>query len=578
MNGRSLGPILVVAGLLCIIFIDWLSRYYSTVEKWALLIVAFILIGAGSLLMKIHYIDTSGAIGATLLGAGIILIIINIATSIPKIPMWLPDALIISAIIATMSNIDFEEKILGVSGSLLLIIGKAVGSTCVGLFVYWIFVKLNVLSALLMIFEDADKLLIISLILYVIGSVTRSFAIELSLGRPTRAIRNAISTAFWDTLGIGIIAFILDAINIVGPGWEIFLAGIWRAVGVLFVAMILAILLIRTEETSLPGLANISVGTEIYSLPKTQSLVLPGDIELIVQGGSYIIPLIRDGSAEGIFILGEISYSVELDGRNFRGEADRICVVMDEGACRQILSELSLQLESGAAYFDEVFSSAKEMLDAIRRKFGKESFVDIPFIKAYSGRGMEYVKVGPITVIETERGEYVKVGPIKVQEGEPERVKAPRETLISISDLDKGWVFMSVKGDRVKIWWDDAVISSSPRKISIKRGRLAARVGPQEYKFVWGDTVIKVEQNSAKIVTKGMVLKVDPPYVKVVQGSNVIKIADEALAEEILSTLKENLSELSQNILEGRHLDKLIELLKEIKEKIIRRNYFDYRG
>jgi len=157
-------------------------------------------------------------------------------------------------------------------------------------------------------------------------------------------------------------------------------------------------------------------------------------------------------------------------------------------------------------------------------------------------------------------------------------VKAPRETLISISDLDKGWVFMSVKGDRVKIWWDDAVISSSPRKISIKRGRLVARVGPQEYKFVWGDTVIKVERNSAKIVTKGMVLKVDPPYVKVVQGSNVIKIVDEALAEEILSTLKENLSELSQNILEGRHLDKLIELLKEIKEKIIRRNYFNYHG
>jgi len=571
MSRGTLGGFLIALSLLSIVFMEQLCSYCGAIEPWILLLLTLIVLGAGILLVKSQFMDGGHALGGVFLGTAIVLIILRVFAGFLEIPLWLPDVLIVSAIIAVVSNIDFEERVLGVHNSSVFIFGKAVGSASAGLFVYWIFVKLGILSALLIMFSTPDNLMIASLLLFVVGSVARNFALDVSSSRPARAVRNAISTAFWNMLIVGIIAFILDAANLVGPEWEGFLAEIWRVVGILFVGMILAILIIRVEEYVPHTLAEVKVGREVYSLPRTQSMILPGDIELIVQGGSHIVPLFKGEAIQGAFILGDISYSVELDGKHFRGEADRICIVTEETICKQILGELNLQPTSGILYFDEIFVSAEDALENLRRSLGgEEHMVDLPFIRVHSRGGVEFVKVGPITVIETDRGEYVKVGPIRVQEREIHEAMGLGETAIGISDLDKGWVVISVRGNKVKIWWDDAVILSSPSGISVRRGKVVASVEPREYKLVWRDIVIKVGSNKAKVVAKDMVLKVDPPYIKVVHKGNVIRITDQALAEEIMSILRTNLEDLSRDVIEGRHMDKIISLIQEIREKILR--------
>ncbi|MCR8501432.1 MAG: hypothetical protein QXY55_02765 [Candidatus Korarchaeota archaeon] len=574
MMGRGLDTLLVAVGVAIIFCLGDITKYYHVAESWVILLIASVLLSIGIIRMRNHYPNANKSIAALFLLAATALILADmfkLHTGV-YVPVWLQDAFIVLSIVAFASTTDLEDEFLGVSQSILVTIARAVRSTCIGIFAYWILVKLNIMTGLLTIFGDADKLIIASLLLLIVSAVARNFAINLSLGYTAMAIRGAVITAFWYVLAVGIIASILGLLKLVNPTWSIFLSQIWQATALLFVAAIVAIALIRFEGIS-PRLAKINIKTDIYSLQHTQSLILPGNIELIVQSNSYLMPLTIDGTPRGLFIFGEISYDVDVSGRNFRGEADRVCIITDENVHEQILGSLRMQPERDVIYFGELFSSAKEALEVLRKHFARHgrSIVELPFIKVYSDEDMDYVKVGPITVIDTRSGEYVGIGPIKIQEGRIDEIKKPFEgTLLAISDLDRGWVFISVRGNRVKVSWGSSSVLSSPRGISVRRGKLTAVASPQEYKLVWGETVVKIRQDAVKVVAGKFCLKVTPPWIKLIDGRDVVKIKDEALANEIISAVRGIVNE-SPNILEGGRPDRIIDLIREtVKDKIFR--------
>lgn len=589
MRNDAVGALLVAISVVTTLSLDKIIDHFITDGKWtiALVVLIAIVLGVGVIQLRTYRPDANKIVAALLFLIGVSLVISSklyeeMYHEIIPTSSWILDMFVLLSIVALMSVTDPEDEFLGVSRSLLIMIARAIRATCVGILFCWILIKLGIMSGILAIFGDADRLIMTSLILFIVGPAAKNFAEKLSLGSATAAIGSAVYAAFWYTLMAGIVAYILLALNLVGPNWNVFLLQIWKAFAVLAVAMAFIMFLPKVRPISVRSvphkLAMASVRDEIYRILRTQSLILPGNVELIVKSDSYLMPLTLSGVPGGVFIFGEVSYNADLAGKKIRGEADKVCIVTDEDTYRQIFSNLHLQLERDIIYFGELSSSAKEALEILRNHFARSgySIVELPFIKVYSGEDMEYVKVGPITVMETKGGEYVKIGPIEFREGRVDEFRLFKETLIGISDIDKGWVFISLRGDKVRVSWGGTSVSSSPGGLSVRRGKLFVASSPQEYKFVWGDTVIKVERNAAKVVTGSFVLKVNPPFIKLVEGSRVARIVDNALANDIISELKKILSELPMDMLEGERPDRVIDLIRNmVMDKISGREYKD---
>ncbi|MEX0567965.1 MAG: hypothetical protein Q6363_002255, partial [Candidatus Njordarchaeota archaeon] len=485
----------------------------------------------------------------------------------------LAELFFIAGIVAACSSFPPESRILSLLNTATYIFGKSIRHVATGFFVFWVLLKLGIRMTLEGILGTDDVILMIVMLLYVLGNVVMDFAIGYVEGDINRGIRSAISAGFLNMLFISIVSVILMAINFVGPTWSSFNSILWHTTAILFVGALLSIFIIRGELEIRPMLRDIEIGSNIYRLDRTKSIIPTENVEIVVKNGDFVVPVEREDEVLGYYISGEVSYNVDLGKTKIIGEASRMMILsFSLESIEEIGRDLyfvSRPLGEGGLIFD-LQRDAEEFLETIRYKFKRDidDIVRLPFVHVISGKNFDYVKVGPILVLDSKDKSYVSVGPIKVVSGDFRQKTEGVDMVIILDDIERGRVVFSIKGSKIDLSWDDIEISRGLEKMSFRRGKAKYIRKRNEIIIGWSGNIIKLREKKIKIVSGEKVVVVSEDKIKIILGSNVEIIKNDILADQIRSYIEEKIDEFSKKILSGGAVKIIAEILNTVDDII----------
>ena len=432
-------------------------------------------------------------------------------------------------VVAYLSSIPMMARslwIVGeVYGSVVYWAGKSVRNVSVALFVYWLALKIGIVGCYEDIFISVDAILAAVLFLYVTGSVIIEIAWSSIEKSPSQVIRSAISSGFFSMLFIGILSYIFMALDIVGFGWKGIHSFIWRTVGLLFIGLILAIIIVKPEpRMPIYITGNIEPTDEAYVFNRTRSIFPSDKIEIVVRNGSYLIPLHREGEICGAYIFGEIQYNVEIEDFKINGEADRMVIISLERENRvidEILNHGHMDRVMGESlYVREMRNEARDMILEYSQSHlsGLKDVVRMPFIHVVSSGARDFVRVGPIITVDTEDMSYCCIGPIKVMSKKRRKRNAVPNVLF-IRDIEKGSVAINYSDEAIKVFWDDIEIQVSSDKTYVRRGKIWFLKTVNLSRLYWRHTKITLYEDRAKIIVDGEIYKIDGEHITRIVGS-----------------------------------------------------------
>ena len=459
------------------------------------------------------------------------------------------------------------------------ILGKSFKAVAGGLFIYWILAKVNLLKYIANLFGTIDTVLIYVFIIYILGAVFTEFGSSLMYGNISNAIRSSIFTTFFVFLGLGIVSYLLMAFEIVGPEWSAFNAFLWKMVLMFFVISILALFLLEgpAYAVSEKTIRNVRPSKEVYEVERTSSTFLGDSLEILVKAGSIAVPLLRNKKRIGYFVSGDISYTIEINGCKLSGEANNLCIIShDSSVYERIKHELKLRPsiygQTDEILLQEIAHEAEETLNRIRsllRRRHKIEIVRLPLLKVISGESYEYVKIGPLTVIDTEEGEYVSFGIFGVQSCKGCRKKETRETVMLISDVVRGDIIIRIEDGTLNLYHGNLFIQRTPQRMIIRRGRIHYKKEHDKISLKWGQTRIElINKHFAKISFDNKMVKINEISIKIHEHEDIRIIENPELAEKLLSLLGEYVSEFPKEIIKGSHLEAITKILRTLDEII----------
>ena len=459
------------------------------------------------------------------------------------------------------------------------ILGKSFKAVAGGLFIYWILAKVNLLKYIANLFGTIDTVLIYVFIIYILGAVFTEFGSSLMYGSISNAIRSSIFTTFFVFLGLGIVSYLLMAFEIVGPEWSAFNAFLWKMVLMFFVISILALFLLEgpAYAVSEKTIRNVRPSKEVYEVERTSSTFLGDSLEILVKAGSIAVPLLRNKKRIGYFVSGDISYTIEINGCKLSGEANNLCIIShDSSVYERIKHELKLRPsiygQTDEILLQEIAHEAEETLNRIRsllRRRHKIEIVRLPLLKVISGESYEYVKIGPLTVIDTEEGEYVSFGIFGVQSCKGCRKKETRETVMLISDVVRGDIIIRIEDGTLNLYHGNLFIQRTPQRMIIRRGRIHYKKEHDKISLKWGQTRIElINKHFAKISFDNKMVKINEISIKIHEHEDIRIIENPELAEKLLSLLGEYVSEFPKEIIKGSHLEAITKILRTLDEII----------
>jgi len=459
------------------------------------------------------------------------------------------------------------------------ILGKSFKAVAGGLFIYWILAKVNLLKYIANLFGTIDTVLIYVFIIYILGAVFTEFGSSLMYGNISNAIRSSIFTTFFVFLGLGIVSYLLMAFEIVGPEWSAFNAFLWKMVLMFFVISILALFLLEgpAYAVSEKTIRNVRSSKEVYEVERTSSTFLGDSLEILVKAGSIAVPLLRNKKRIGYFVSGDISYTIEINGCKLSGEANNLCIIShDSSIYDHIKHELKLKPSiygrTDEILLQEIVHEAEEALSKIKsvlRRRHKIEIVRLPLLKVISGESYEYVKIGPLTVIDTEEGEYVGFGIFGVQSCKGCRKKETRGTVMLISDVVRGDIIIRIEDGTLNLYHGNLFIQRTPQRMIIRRGRIYYKKEHDKISLKWGQTRIElINKHFAKISFDNKMVKIDEISIKIHEHEDTRIIENPELAEKLLSLLGEYVSEFPKEIIKGSHLEAITKILRTLDEII----------
>ena len=459
------------------------------------------------------------------------------------------------------------------------ILGKSFKAVAGGLFIYWILAKVNLLKYIANLFGTIDTVLIYVFIIYILGAVFTEFGSSLMYGNISNAIRSSIFTTFFVFLGLGIVSYLLMAFEIVGPEWSAFNAFLWKMVLMFFVISILALFLLEgpAYAVSEKTIRNVRSSKEVYEVERTSSTFLGDSLEILVKAGSIAVPLLRNKKRIGYFVSGDISYTIEINGCKLSGEANNLCIIShDSSIYDHIKHELKLKPSiygrTDEILLQEIVHEAEEALSKIKsvlRRRHKIEIVRLPLLKVISGESYEYVKIGPLTVIDTEEGEYVGFGIFGVQSCKGCRKKETRGTVMLISDVVRGDIIIRIEDGTLNLYHGNLFIQRTPQRMIIRRGRIYYKKEHDKISLKWGQTRIElINKHFAKISFDNKMVKIDEISIKIHEHEDIRIIENPELAEKLLSLLGEYVSEFPKEIIKGSHLEAITKILRTLDEII----------
>gem|GEM_PF-2793509 len=459
------------------------------------------------------------------------------------------------------------------------ILGKSFKAVAGGLFIYWILAKVNLLKYIANLFGTIDTVLIYVFIIYILGAVFTEFGSSLMYGNISNAIRSSIFTTFFVFLGLGIVSYLLMAFEIVGPEWSAFNAFLWKMVLMFFVISILALFLLEgpAYAVSEKTIRNVRPSKEVYEVERTSSTFLGDSLEILVKAGSIAVPLLRNKKRIGYFVSGDISYTIEINGCKLSGEANNLCIIShDSSIYDRIKHELKLRPSiyerTDEILLQEIVNEAEEALSRMRsifRRGHRTEVVRLPFIKVISGESYEYVKVGPLTVIDTEEGEYVSFGIFGIQSCKECRKKKRKEIVLLLSDVIRGDMIVRIDDEILNLYHGNLFVQKTPQKMIIRRGRVYYKKTNEQVILKWGQTRIEIaNKHFARISFDGKKMKINGLSIKVLENGNVKVIDSPELAEKVLSLLEEYMNRIPKEIIKGSHLETLTKIFRIFEETI----------
>jgi len=575
-RNMHIGVVLLLVGIVLSLypFLAYIGLVRTSVASTCFVVVlsGLIIFGMAIYILSGYSTRLNVTIGAPLVLVSFLVAFLSFSFGIGTGAMGL--LIFMMGVVAYLSSIPMMGRsmwIVGkVYGSVVYWFGKSVRNVSVAMFIYWLALKIGVVGCYEDIFISVDTILAAVLFLYVIGSVIIEIAWSSIEKSPSQVIRSVISSGFFSMLFIGILSYIFMAIDVVGSGWSSIHSFIWRTVGLLFIGLILAIIIVKPEpRMPIYITGNIEPTDEAYVFSRTRSIFPSSNIEIVVRNGSYLIPLHRNGEVCGAYICGEIQYSAEIEDFRVKGEADRMAIISMERENRimdEVLNHGYVDRVVGdSLYVREMRNEARDMVSEYSQSHlsGIKDVVRMPFIHVVSNGAREFVRVGPIITVDTEDMSYVSIGPMKVM-SKRRRKKEVAPNVLFIRDIEKGLIAINYSDEAIKITWDDIEIWVSPDKTYVRRGKISYLRTLNFSRIYWRHTKITLYEDKAKIIVDGEIYKVDRERITRIYGSRKDGLVGKYI-EGVLDFIEEKILEASKQIIRGMADRIILEIIDRLR-------------
>jgi len=404
---------------------------------------------------------------------------------------------------------------------------------------------------------------------YFIIAFFASILIGYTIGKHRRGAR----TAFYGIGFLGIVFWIFAKIfNLVPEYQTLIFFGSIAAVGIGYIVGIFE------EERKLRWIYEAEDFEKIEEPKiKEEARVLKSDLEIKkdntkinIEEGSIFVPVANGKEIGGVF-FGQGSYSVDAKVKKYINVFQGITVLTGnkwKNVKKSLRDAEEKDFESMGLKKDEVFDLARIQIEEkewkkIRKRFEKTvSSIDMPFIKVRETEAGDYVKVGPIEVIDVEgKGSRVKFGPFKVGESMEWEEQALYDISAKIRTKNKE-ISLKIKGDKTILKEDDRMVISKPNKVIIEDGDVSLKI--TENKRILKSEELSIFESEGKTVLKTPDVKVilnDELTIKKDGETHVLKNA------KIKQEIKNKLDDLIRDILDKKEMKELDSLLEKLKQE-----------
>ncbi|MEA1993018.1 MAG: hypothetical protein U9N35_01285 [Euryarchaeota archaeon] len=309
--------------------------------------------------------------------------------------------------------------------------------------------------------------------------------------------------------------------------------------------------------------------------------VLKSDIEIkrgknkiSIDKNSIFVPIANGEEMGGVF-FGQGSYVVDADLKKYINVFQGMTSLTGSEWSR-IKKKMKLRtaeekdFETLGLKKNEIFDLARIQIEEkewkkIRKKFKKTvTNVELPFIKVRESEDGDYVKVGPIEVIDREgKGSRVKLGPFKFVEGSDTEWEEQRLYDIAAKIRTKNKeISLTMKNDRTVLEEEDRTVITNPDKVIVKDGDLKLTIKDGK-RTLRSDNLYVLEKEN-KIIMKAngtkIILNED---LKIVKDGKTKVIKNPKVHQEIRDTI----DALIQDALDRKEMKELDDLLKRLKEE-----------
>jgi len=312
---------------------------------------------------------------------------------------------------------------------------------------------------------------------------------------------------------------------------------------------------------------------------KEKAYVLNSDLEvkkgkgkINIEEGSIFVP-IENGKEMGGVFFGQGSYSVDAGIKKYVSVFQGI-TVLTGNKWKDIKKNMNLRdaedkdLENIGLKKEEVFDLARIQIEEgewrkIRKRFEKTvTSIDMPFVKVKETERGDYVKVGPIEVIDVEGKEpKVKIGPLNLMSG----IEWEDQALYDISArmrTKNREIHLKMKGDKIILKEGKRTVISKPDKVIIEDEDLNLKI--TENRRVLKSKDLNIIESEEKTILKTPDIKIvfnDELSIKKNGESYVIK------NPRIKQEIKEKLDDLIRDVLDKKEMKELEALLEKLKKE-----------
>jgi hypothetical protein len=313
---------------------------------------------------------------------------------------------------------------------------------------------------------------------------------------------------------------------------------------------------------------------EIHTLQEDR-VISRNNAKVKVTKGSLYVPITAGEKEIGGIYLGEGSYSLDARLKVYKDVYRGVTVV--SGREWESVKAEQVTVPAGEDAFEEIGLKREEVLeiarvqlhgkltDRVKRRL-KRTQVDLPFIKVRETPHGEYVKVGPIEVIENREREHVRIGPWQVADSYPgDRRFTGKGLYIQIRSKDED-ITINTNGRTVLVKGDTQITVND--KLTVKGENLDLLVDEDKKILHSGKVRLICKENKRVLHSAGFELIVREESGRIVKNGNTVTIKDQKTLEEIRNEIDAAADELIREVLDQGELKKLDTLIKKFEQEL----------